>query len=107
MNIQLGTAASEVTFTNAIVSTLRQKTASSHRLLDGSVKVQEAPEIKRLFDITLIKPTSAEVTNIETEYDKGITLNFIHKSVTYTVKFIGDLDKSTGDYRMIFMLQEV
>ena len=63
--------------------------------------------MKRIFTITLIKPTSAEVTNIETEHDKNITLNFIHKTVTYTVRFIGSLDKSTGEYSITFNLQEV
>jgi len=57
--------------------------------------------------VTLIKPTSTEVTNIEAEHDKDITLNFIHKSVTYTVRFIGSLDKSTGEYSITFTLQEV
>ena len=107
MNIQLGTAASEVTFTNAIVGTSRQKVASVTTMIDGSKKVQEAINIKRVFDVTLIKPTSTEVTNIETEYDKGTTLNFIHKTVTYTVRFIGNLDKTTGDYAINFILQEV
>lgn len=103
MNIQIG----EETFTNVIVATARQKVKSIYIMLDGSKKVQEAPEVKRLFNITLIRPTSTEITNIETEYDKGTTLNFIHKLVTYTVKFIGDLEKSTGSYEMSFILQEV
>jgi len=107
MNIQLGTAASEVTFTNAGVFTSRRKVASSYTLLDGSKKVQEAENVKRLFEVILIKPTSTEITNIETEYDKGTTLNFIFKSVTYTVKFVGNLDKSTGSYEIEFTLQEV
>ena len=76
-------------------------------MIDGSKKVQEAVYVKRIFDVTLIKPTSTEITNIETEYDKGTTLNFIHKTVTYTVKFIGDLAKTTGDYAINFILQEV
>lgn len=100
-------AASEVTFTNAIVRTSRQKTASVFTMIDGSKKIQEAIYIKRIFDVTLIKPTATETTNIETEYDKGTTLNFIFKTVTYTVKFIGNLDKSTGDYAINFTLQEV
>lgn len=95
------------TFTNAIVAISRQKTTSSYRLLDGSVKIQEAPEIKRVFDITLVKPTSDEVDDIEDEYDKGTTLNFIHNGIIYTVKFIGTLDKSTGAYEISFTLQEV
>lgn len=107
MECKIGTAGSEVTFTNVIVSTSRQKTTSSYKLLDGSVKIQEAPLIKRLFNITLIRPTATETTNLESEFDKGTTLNFIHKSVTYTVKFIGDLDKSTGEYAINFILQEV
>jgi hypothetical protein len=107
MDIKLGTAGSESTFTNVIVGTSRQKTASVFTMIDGSKKVQEAVHIKRVFDVTLIKPTATEVTNIETEYDKGTTLNFIFKTVTYKVKFIGSLDKSTGDYAINFTLQEV
>uniref|UniRef100_A0A6M3XKL0 Uncharacterized protein n=1 Tax=viral metagenome TaxID=1070528 RepID=A0A6M3XKL0_9ZZZZ len=106
MNIMLGTAASEVTFTNVIIGTSRQKVASVITMIDGSKKIQEAVNIKRVFDVILIKPTATEVTNIETEYDKGTTLNFIHKTVTYTVKFIGNLDKTTGDYAINFTLQE-
>ena len=106
MDIKLGTATTESTFTNCIVSTSRQKTTSSHKLLDGSVKIQEAPLMKKLFNITLIKPTSSEITLIETEYDKSVTLNFIFKGTTYTIKFIGDLTKSTGDYSISFTLQE-
>jgi len=107
MDIQLGTAASEVTFTNVIVGTSRQKVASVITMIDGSKKIQEALYLKRLFDVILVRPTSTEVINIETEYDKGTTLNFIHKTVTYTVRFIGDLTKSTGSYEITFTLQEV
>lgn len=76
-------------------------------MLDGSVQIQKAATMKRIFTVTLIKPTSAEVTSIEAEHDKSITLNFIHKSTTYTVRFVGSLDKSTGDYGISFTLQEV
>lgn len=108
MNIKIGTTTGdESIYTNAIVMTSRQKTASSYKLLDGSVKVQEAPLVKRIFDITLVNPTSAEVTKIETEYDKGTTLKFVHNGTIYIVKFIGNLDKSTGAYEIIFFLQEV
>ena len=107
MNIQLGTAASEVTFTNAIVGTSRQKVTSVFIMIDGSKKVQEAVHVKRIFDVTLIKPTATETTNMELEYDKGTTLNFIYKTVTYTVKFIGSLDKSSGSYEINLTLQEV
>jgi len=107
MNIQLGTAGSESTFTNTIVAISRQPIISSHINLDGSVTVQKAPITKKAFTVTLIKPTSTEVTNIEAEHNKDITLNFIHKSVTYTVRFIGSLDKSTGEYSITFTLQEV
>ena len=107
MNIEIGTSGSETTFTNAIVATSRQKVANTFTLLDGTKKIQEAPSVKRLFDVILVRPTSVEVTNIETEYDKETTLNFIHKTVTYTVKFIGDLDKSTGSYEINLTLQEV
>jgi len=107
MDIKIGTVDLESTFTNCIVSTSRQKTTSSHKLLDGSVKIQEAPLMKKLFNVTLVFPTSTEITNIEIEFDKSTTLNFIHKTVTYTVKFIGDLTKSTGDYSITFVLQEI
>lgn len=63
--------------------------------------------MKRVFTVTLIKPTSTEVGWIEAEHDKDITLNFIHKSTPYTVRFIGSLDKSTGAFEIIFDLQEV
>ncbi len=76
-------------------------------MLDGSIQIQKASTMKRMFTVTLIKPTSAEVTNIEAEHDKDITLNFIHKSTTYTVRFVGSLDKSTGEYGILFTLQEV
>ena len=107
MDIDLGSSGTESPFTNTVVGISRQKTTSSYKMLDGSVKVQEAPLVKRVFDVTLVNPTSTEVTNIETEYDKGTTLKLIHKSVTYTVKFIGSLDKSTGTYEISFTLQEV
>lgn len=107
MDIQLGTATSESTFTNTVVSISRRPVLSSHRNLDGSVTIQKAPTMKRIFTVTLVRPTSAEVTNIEAEHDKGITLNFIHKGTTYTVRFNGPLDKSTGRYNITFTLQEV
>jgi len=107
VNIQLGTSGSEATFTNTVVAISRQPITSSHINLDGSVTIQKAPTMKRVFTITLIKPTSAEVVAIEAEHDKNITLNFIHKTVTYTVRFIGSLDKSTGEYGITFTLQEV
>jgi len=107
MDIKLGTVDAEKTFTNAIVAISRQKTTSSYKMLDGSIKIQEAPLIKRVFDITLVRPTSTEVGWIETEYDKGTTLNLIHNGNSYTVKFIGTLDKSTGAYEISFTLQEV
>ena len=107
MNIEIGTSGSESTFTNAIVATSRQKVANVFTLLDGTKKIQEAPSVKRLFDVVLVRPTAGEIIDIETEYDKNITLNFIHKSITYTVRFIGYLDKSTGEYGITFSLQEV
>jgi len=76
-------------------------------MVDGTKKVQEAPTMKRVFDVTLVKPTSAEVTAIETEYDKGTTLKFIFNSVTYSTKFSSSLDRSTGQYELYFVLQEV
>jgi len=107
MDIKIGTATTESTFTNTVVEISRQPVISSHINLDGSVKIQKAPIMKRIFTVTLIKPTPTEVTNIETEHDKNITLNFIHKSVTYTVMFNGPLNKSTGEYSISFTLQEV
>ena len=107
MDIKIGTVDLESTFTNCIVSTSRQKTTSSHKLLDGSVKIQEAPLMKKLFNVTLVFPTSTEITNIEIEFDKSTTLNFIHKTVTCTVMFNGPLNKSTGEYSISFTLQEV
>jgi len=107
MDIQLGTAGSESTFTNTIVAISRQPIISKHVMLDGSIQIQKAPTTKKVFTVTLIKPTSTEVTNIEAEHDKDITLNFIHKSTTYTVRFIGSLDKSTQEYSITFTLQEV
>jgi len=62
---------------NTIVAISRQPIISSHINLDGSVTVQKAPITKKVFTVTLIKPTSTEVTNIEAEHDKDITLNFI------------------------------
>ena len=107
MDIQIGASGSEATFTNTIVVISRQPITSTHINLDGSVTVQKAPTTKKMFTITLIKPTAAETTNIETEHDKAITLNFIHKSTTYTVRFVSPLDKSTGEYGITFILQEV
>ena len=107
MDIQLGTSGSESTFTNTVVATSRQPIISSHINIDGSVDIQKAPTTKKAFTVTLIYPTSTEITNIEAEHDKDITLNFIHKTVTYTVRFNGSLDKSTGEYGITFTLQEV
>ena len=107
MDVEIGTSGSEATFTNTIVAISRQPITSTHTTLDGSVQVQKAPTTKKMFTVTLIKPTSTEVTNIETEHDKAITLNFIHKGTTYTVRFVSSLDKSTGEYGIMFTLQEV
>lgn len=107
MDIDLGTSGAESTFTNTVVEISRQPVISSHRNLDGSVTIQKAPTMKRVFTITLVRPTSTEVTNIETEHNKDTTLWFIHDSTTYTVRFDGPLDKSTGMYEIVFTLQEV
>jgi len=107
VNISLGTLGSESTFTNTAVRVIRGKTAYPHKTIDGSVKVQEAAEIPKIFIVTLIFPTSAEITSIEAEYDKTIELNLIHKTVSYTVKFTGNLDKATDSYEINFTLQEV
>ena len=82
MNIELGTSGSESTFTNTVVAISRQPIISSHINLDGSVTIQKAPTMKRVFTVTLIRPTSGEITSIETEHDKDTTLNFIHKTIT-------------------------
>lgn len=107
MDIKLGTVDDEKTFTNTVVGISRQKTTSTYKMIDGSVKIQEAPLVKKVFDITLVRPTSTEVGWIETEYDKGTTLKLIHNSVDYTVKFVFTLDKSTDAYEISFTLQEV
>jgi len=107
MNIDLGTSGAESTFTNTVVGISRQPVISSHRNIDGSVTVQKAPTMKRVFTVTLIKPTPIEVTNIEAEHNKDITLWFIHDSTTYNVMFDGPLDKSTQRYDITFTLQEV
>ena len=72
MDIMIGTAAAETTFTNAIVATSRQKVANTFTLLDGTKKIQEAPSVKRLFDVILVRPTAGEIIDIENEYDKAI-----------------------------------
>lgn len=107
MDIELGSSGSETPFTNAIVTTNRSKVAVSHILLDGSYKIQEAQLAKNMFEVTLVRPTSAEVTNLETEFDKGIVLSFKHNGNTYSVKFIYELIKSTGMYELTFTLQEM
>lgn len=107
MQIEVGTSGIESIFENAIVGISRQPVISSHINLDGSVTVQKAPTMKRVFTVTLVKPTSTEVTNIEAEHDKDTTLWFIHDSTTYTVRFIEPLDRSTGEYEIVFTLQEV
>jgi len=107
MDISLGTLGSESTFTNTAVRVIRGKTAYPHKTIDGSVKVQEAIEIPKIFMVTLIYPTSTEITSIELEYDKNITLNLIHKTVSYDVKFTGSLDKATDTYEINFTLQQV
>ena len=107
MDVLIGTSGSEATFTNTVVAISRQPIISTHFAIDGSVQVQKAPTTKKAFTVTLIRPTSAEVTAIEAEHDKAITLNFIHKTITYTVRFVGSLDKSTGEYSITFNLQEV
>ena len=103
MDIDLG----ESTFTNTIVAISRQPIISSHFSLNGSVIIQKAPITKKAFTVTLVKPSSGEVANIETEHNKNITLNFTHKSVDYSVRCVGSLDKSTDKYDITFNLQEV
>lgn len=107
MDIDLGTSGSESTFTNTVVEISRQPITSSHFNLDGSVTVQKAPTTKKMFTVTLLKPTSGETTNIETEHNKDVTLNFTHKTVDYSVRCVGNLDKSTDRFDISFNLQEV
>ena len=107
MNIDLGTSGAQSTFTNTVVEISRQPVISSHRNIDGSVQIQKAPAMKRMFTVTLIRPTSVEVGYIETEHDKAITLWFTHNGDTYNVRFNGPLDKSTQRYEITFTLQEV
>lgn len=107
MQIEVGTSGSESVFENAVVEISRQPIISLHRNLDGSVTIQKAPTMKREFTVTLVRPSSGEVTNIETEHDKDVTLWFIHDSTTYTVRFNGSLDKSTQRYNITFTLQQV
>jgi len=107
MDIDLGTSGAESTFTNTVVEISRRPVISSHRNIDGSVTVQKAPTMKRMFTVTLVYPTPTEITNIEAEHNKDITLWLIHDSTTYTVRFDGPLDKSTQRYEITFTLQEV
>jgi len=107
MDIELGLTADKKTFTNTIVEISRQPVMSSHRNIDGSVQIQKAPTMKRVFTVTLVRPTSTEVEWIEAEHDRDVTLDFIHKGTTYNVRFIEELDKSTGEYEIVFTLQEV
>ncbi len=107
MDISLGTSGSESTFTNTVVGISRQPVISTHTAIDGSVQVQKAPTTKKAFAVTLVKPSSGEVTNIETEFAKDTTLFFIHDSITYTVRCVGSLDKSTDRFGITLSLQEV
>lgn len=94
MEIKLGTLGSEHTFYFANVVVRDTKVMSQHTMNDGSYKVQEAPEMKKVFDITLVKvrdPIHPNAENLETEYVKGTTLNLIIGEVSYTVKWIGEL----------------
>lgn len=111
MDIDLGTSGAQSTFTNTVVEVSRQPIISSHRNIDGSVTVQKAPTMKRMFTVTLVRPTTTattgEVALLETEHDKDITLKFTHDLITYDVRFNGPLDKSTQRYDITFTLQEV
>lgn len=107
MDIDLGTSGAQSPFTNTVVEISRQPVISSHRNIDGSVQIQKAPTMKRMFTVTLVRPTSTEVGYIETEHDKAIILWFTHDSETYNVRFNGPLDKSTQRYDITFTLQEV
>jgi len=94
MEIKLGTLGSEHTFYFANVVVRDTKVMSQHIMNDGSYKVQEAPEMKKVFDITFVKvrdPIHPNAANLQTEYLKGTTLNLIIEEVSYTVKWIGEL----------------
>ena len=106
MDIELGLTADKKTFTNTIVEISRQPVISSHININGSVQIQKAPEMKRVFTVTLIRPTSTEVDWIEAEHDRDVTLDLKHKGTTYNVRFDGPLDKSTGAYEITFTSQE-
>lgn len=94
MEIKLGTLDSETIFYFANVVVRDTKVMSQHTMLDGSYKVQEAPLMKKVFDITFVKVRDLihpNADNLRAEYLKGTTLNLIIEEVSYTVKWVGDL----------------
>lgn len=110
MEIKLGTLGSEHTFYYTNIITRRVKARSEHRMNDGSFKMQEAPEVKRIFEIEFVKifdPDHENITNLETEFDKGTVLNLIIGEDNYTVKFIGELVKATSVHGTKITLIEV
>jgi len=110
MEIQLGTPGSEVTFYFASVTTRRIKIYSEHTVIDGSKKIQQAPYIKKRFEITFVKifdETHENIINLNTEYEKGTVLNLIYNENTYSVVFLGELASSTSVYGTDIILQEV
>jgi hypothetical protein len=110
MEIKLGTPGSEVIFYFASVTTRRIKIYSEHTGLDGSKKIQQAPVIKKRFEITFVKifdETHENITNLNTEYAKGTVLNLIYNENTYSVVFLGELASSTSVYGTDIILQEV
>jgi hypothetical protein len=110
MEIKLGDLGTEHTFYYANIVIRRTKVMSQHVMNDGSYKFQEAPEVKRIFEVEFVKifdPENENITNLETEYDKGTTLNFIYDEVNYTVKFVGELVKATSVHGTKITLMEV
>lgn len=110
MEIQLGTPGSEITFYFASVTTRRIKIYSEHINLDGSKRIQQAPTIKKRFEITFVKifdETHENITKLNTEYVKGTVLNLIYNEITYSVIFLGELVSATSVYGTDIILQEV
>ncbi|MBA7519315.1 hypothetical protein ES705_11393 [subsurface metagenome] len=110
MEIKLGTPGSEKIFYFANVTTRRIKTYSEHIMLDGSKQIQQAPITKKRFDITFVKifdETHENITNLNTEYEKGTVLNLIYNENTYSVVFLGELTSATSVYGTAIILQEV
>lgn len=110
MEIQLGTPGSENTFYFASVTTRRIKIYTIFTAIDGSKKLQQAPIIKKRFEITFVKifdETHENIVNLNEEYTKGSVLNLIYDENSYSVVFLGELVSSTSVYGTNIILQEV